>query len=216
MKKYFKYFMYVIEHKYNIYRAYRILKKNKTIRKAMGVKTFIHVIFHDMSKFLPSEFIPYARYFYGDYPSSEEIGNKIDLYSGKTKEEVKEEFDEAWKLHYSRNPHHWEYWHDQQLCMPVEYLIYEVIDWTAMSLKFGGTPQEYYIENMYKEEIYHDEMSKKWLEEILFARYLSRGDKNDSNNYPFNYSKILSYYMIWFDTRFDNKKILNKLFKEYK
>jgi len=49
-------------------------------------------IIHDLSKFLSSEFIPYARNFYGDYP------------------DVKQAFDVAWLHHQKANKHHWQYW----------------------------------------------------------------------------------------------------------
>ena len=44
-----------------------------------------------MSKFLPSEFFPYARYFFG----------------GKQNQD---EFEKAVLKHYHRNPHHWQHW----------------------------------------------------------------------------------------------------------
>lgn len=49
------------------------------------------LIIHDWSKFTPSEFFAYRRYFCGD---------------GKNKEE----FERAWHRHLKRNPHHWEHW----------------------------------------------------------------------------------------------------------
>jgi hypothetical protein len=30
-------------------------------------------LIHDLSKFAPSEFIPYARYFYGNHPAPDEL-----------------------------------------------------------------------------------------------------------------------------------------------
>jgi len=51
---------------------------------------------HDLSKFRPSEFFPYARYFRGGKsPNDEPHG--ID-------------FDYAWLNHQKRNKHHWQYW----------------------------------------------------------------------------------------------------------
>ncbi len=54
MKKYWQYLSYVIIHKWNVYKAGRMI----------GVP-FIRGLLHDWSKFLPDEFIPYANYFYG-------------------------------------------------------------------------------------------------------------------------------------------------------
>ena len=47
-------------------------------------------IIHDCSKFLPSEFIPYAKHFYG--------------------KDNKTAFDTAWLHLQRRNRHHWQYW----------------------------------------------------------------------------------------------------------
>jgi len=55
MSKYILYLKYIIRHKW--YVGIECFK--------MGV--YWRGITHDLSKFLPSEFIPYAKYFYGDY-----------------------------------------------------------------------------------------------------------------------------------------------------
>ena len=47
-------------------------------------------ILHDMSKLLPSEWISYTNYFYGDRNDAA--------------------FDVAWLLHQKRNRHHWQWW----------------------------------------------------------------------------------------------------------
>ena len=50
MRKYWDYFKYIVEHKKNV--GIECLKAGM----------FIHAITHDLSKFLPSEFIPYAKF----------------------------------------------------------------------------------------------------------------------------------------------------------
>lgn len=82
--KYWKYLKYIVKHKY-----YVMIECFK-----MGI--YWRGLTHDMSKFLPSEFFPYANYFYGNYP--------------KLKEQVEYEFTVAWLKHQKRNPHHWQYW----------------------------------------------------------------------------------------------------------
>jgi len=53
---------------------------------------------HDLSKFLPSEWAPYANSFYGPWDYADRpVG-------------VSDAFDRAWLLHQHRNPHHWQYW----------------------------------------------------------------------------------------------------------
>jgi len=83
MGKYFEYLRYVIRHKYFVFVACRKL----------GVGLW-QALFHDFSKFSPSEFIPYAFHFYGKT-------------KGKHKDTA---FDFAWLLHQHRNPHHWQFY----------------------------------------------------------------------------------------------------------
>jgi hypothetical protein len=69
-------------------------------------------IIHDLSKFLPSEFVAYARNFYGgEYPTEYDIAT--GGYNGSTKfssEYIKRSFDYAWNDHQKRNKHHWQYY----------------------------------------------------------------------------------------------------------
>ena len=69
-------------------------------------------IIHDWSKFLPREFSPYARYFYGNYPKRADIkGDMRNIISDRyTAEGVKVAFDVAWLHHQKGNRHHWQYW----------------------------------------------------------------------------------------------------------
>ena len=55
-----------------------------------------------MSKFLPSEFAPYANFFF----------NKLKQEEGyyKPTETGDTDFDFAWFLHQKRNSHHWQWW----------------------------------------------------------------------------------------------------------
>jgi len=119
--KYLKYFFYIIEHKWYV------------LIECWKVGLYWHGITHDLSKFLPSEFIPYARYFYG----------------GKNN---KEEFEKAWLKHKNRNPHHWNYWllDGRPIKMPYKYIKQMICDWRAMSRKFGDTPREFYQNNKNK------------------------------------------------------------------
>ena len=63
-------------------------------------------VIHDMSKFLPSEFIPYANFFYN---KTDEIA-KDDTGYYKPPDTGDIKFDFAWLLHQKRNRHHWQWW----------------------------------------------------------------------------------------------------------
>lgn len=132
LKPYLDYFKYVCEHKKNVF------------IECMKDGLFLRAFTHDLSKFRPSEFIPYARYFYID------------------KKRYQEAFDKAWELHYKRNKHHPEYAKTVLICIPGSkpYERYEdmalndiremICDLKAMSRKFGGSAQEYYLKNYHE------------------------------------------------------------------
>jgi len=144
IKLYYNYFKYILEHKKNVF---------KTCWKR---KLYKHAITHDLSKFSPQEFIPYAEWFYGyhgvklekDY-NHEQLNNGLSNLS-RNYLECKSDFDKAWEHHYSNNPHHWDYWLDKKGIpqrIDGKYLEQMIADWEAMSLKFGGSAQEYYLNN---------------------------------------------------------------------
>jgi hypothetical protein len=71
-------------------------------------------VLHDLSKFLPDEFIPYARYFNGEYPDQEKadlIWRHRYVRITLTKEKVERDFNLAWLKHQRRNKHHWQWWY---------------------------------------------------------------------------------------------------------
>jgi len=113
MKKYWEYTKYLLKHKWFVFIEcckYGIIWRG---------------IIHDLSKFLPSEFIPYAIYFYG---------------TEEEKKLVEKKFDRAWLLHQRRNKHHWQYWILREdeggikiTYMPVKYYTEMVCDWVGAS-----------------------------------------------------------------------------------
>lgn len=82
---------------------------------------------HDSSKYSDFEFGAYRKKF---YPIDEE--DKLD---------AEEEFEQAWKHHCKHNPHHWEYWVDQNgnpIDMDDISIVEMISDWAGMSLKFNN------------------------------------------------------------------------------
>lgn len=173
---YLGYFKYVCEHKRNVFKC--CIKESWNWFRCGKYKESIfylwHGITHDMSKFSPKEFKAYAKYFYGDYGVKlKETYEFNEIPVNKAEESLQEEynkckldFDYAWVHHYKHNKHHWDYWYDPitNTCedMPYEYIKQMILDWTAMSMKFGDTPQEYYLNN-YNKIILSDE-TRMWLE----------------------------------------------------
>jgi len=135
MKKYTKYLSYVLRHKWYV-----------TI-ECFQRGLYRRGIMHDMSKFRPSEFIPYARYFNGTYQSEKDIPKFLPMSyeSILTKEYVEEQFDLAWLEHTHRNKHHWQYWVLREddgckkiLKMEHKYIMEMVCDWVGAGKAQGN------------------------------------------------------------------------------
>lgn len=149
---YIKYLKYVLEHKKNVFiECIKIaIQHQGKIRRQL----IVHAFTHDLSKFLPCEFIPYAKYFYGNEGveleknwSYEAISNGQSCLSGKYLK-CKNNFDKAWEHHYTHNKHHEDYWIGKT--MSYLYMMQLIADWKGMSRKFGDTAQEYYLKNYKK------------------------------------------------------------------
>ncbi|MGL5381039.1 DUF5662 family protein [Clostridium sp.] len=182
---YIDYFKYVVNHKKNVFKV------------CINNDDFIHGITHDLSKFLPSEFIPYAKWFYGEYgvkfkDKAKELEDAIWCCDDKVKLEecenelrkyhkCKREFEVAWCNHYRRNKHHWNYYYNyiRNRCkdMDDKYIKQMVYDWMAMGMVFGDTAQSYYLNNYNKIEL--SEKSRYKLEKYLELHNLANIPRSD-------------------------------------
>ena len=154
MKKYIEYLKYIIEH-----------KKNVGI-ECWNHGLYWHAITHDLSKFLPSEFIPYAMFFYSK--------NRTKVY--KQSDENDENFLKGWNLHQKRNKHHWNFWVSVTrkneivpLPMPTKYIKQMICDWRGMSRKFGGNWIDYYNNN--KHNFILHELTKLRIQGLINEKY---------------------------------------------
>ena len=90
---YWKYLKYLLRHKWFV-----MIECFKVGLVWRGLK-------HDLSKFRPCEFIPYAKFFYGDHsPKRDSTGYYKPTDTGD------KAFDFAWLLHQKINDHHWQWW----------------------------------------------------------------------------------------------------------
>jgi hypothetical protein len=119
-----RYFSYVVRHKWFVL----------TYGIRIGVPIHL-LILHDLSKFLPDEWMPYVESFYGD------------------RDRAKPRFDLAWLKHQRRNRHHWQSWvliNDDDgiypLPMPDRYIREMIADWRGAGRAMGKTDSmEWYI-----------------------------------------------------------------------
>ncbi len=152
LKMYWNYLKYILEHKKNVF------------IECWKDGLYLHAFTHDFSKFLPSEFIPYAKFFYKT--------NRSKNYNQS--DENNENFLKGWNLHQKRNKHHWNYWVSITrkneiipLPMPKKYIKQMICDWKGMGRKFGGNWKDYYIKN--KENFILHEDTKKILEILIWT-----------------------------------------------
>lgn len=145
MKKYIKYLMYLLRHKKNVFKI--------CMKRGM----YLHAITHDMSKFRPKEFIPYARKFYGIYPQRA-VSPSLPRtnYKGPYQDDIEREFLKAWEEHFTKNKHHEEHWIKNGYLspMPEKYVDQMLADWSAMGIEFGDTAEEYYLKS-YNDKEFH-------------------------------------------------------------
>jgi hypothetical protein len=126
----------------------KYLARHKWFVFVAGLKTGVplwRLIRHDWSKLLPSEWFPYADFFYVQDPT--------------TKERRYQAFREAWRKHIHRNDHHWEYWVsveqlEQRVTltanpMPLVAVREMVADWAGAgrAITGVGNPTEWFITN---------------------------------------------------------------------
>jgi hypothetical protein len=124
-------------------------------------------VIHDWSKFLPSEWIPYAQYFYwSKEQKNEETLQAFQLFgcceAAPYGYFVEERFNIAWNYHQKRNKHHWQYWllkgdSGETLVMPMpkKYVLEMVADWMGAGRAINGTweAKEWYLANKEKIEL---------------------------------------------------------------
>ena len=155
--KYFKYFRYVIRHKWFVFLEARRL----------GIPWL--GLIHDLSKFMPNEFIPYSEFFYGK--KSVDPKDATGYYKPTDTGDLN--FDMAWLRHQKRNKHHWQWWvlpNDdggfKVFEMPEIYRLEMLADWKGAG-RAQGKPdtRAWYIHN--KEKMLFGIATRKWIEDHL-------------------------------------------------
>lgn len=133
-----EYLDYLEEHLNNIAKAFQELSEACNGLAWVGDGLAWHTLRqeveqHDLSKFSKLEFTTYRKKF---FPVKGEPFDKHD-------------WEMAWYNHKKCNPHHHEAIR-YEAGMPgltESDLVHMIVDWTAMSYKFGGTAQSYYEAN---------------------------------------------------------------------
>jgi len=163
MIKYIKYFNYVIRHKIFVF-----LECCK-----LGIP-FLGII-HDWSKFRLSEFIPYAKHFYGGSRTVQNEKEKIEGYD-KSEDTEDSKFNKAWLYHIHRNKHHWQFYlliqdedKDIVLDIPIRYRKELLADWHGAGKAITGknNTEEWYSKHKNKYQFHPN--TQKWIELQIFG-----------------------------------------------
>ena len=129
--KHFEYLKYIVRHKWYVFVAGRKLKVS-----------LIQLIVHDWHKFLPTEWMPYVEYFYGDHGAKFNGGF---MWEWTEAGNVKLAFDKAWLSHIHFGKHHWQHWILREdsgkiacIEMPDKYVVEMVADWMGAGRAITG------------------------------------------------------------------------------
>ena len=108
--------------------------RNEVIRLCFKAGIGFQGLFHDLSKYTPTEFIPGMKYYTGkESPNNGERRDKG--------------YSLAWMHHKGRNKHHFEFWYDYEMAtkkivpmpMPDRYIKEMFCDRVAASKTYGGS-----------------------------------------------------------------------------
>lgn len=161
----------------NIIKHFNTITKHRHAVIYHGFKAgiFFQALFHDLSKYSFTEFIPGAKYYVG-IKSPNEIERQTNGYSV------------AWMHHKGRNKHHFEYWVDYNpekkvpmpVKMPLKYVKEMFCDRVAASKIYQGKnyndsqPIEYFMRGKARRSI-HPETSD--LIELWLKTLSEKGEK---------------------------------------
>lgn len=166
--RYLRYFLYVLKHKFWVMVA------------CFHFGLYWQGLTHDLSKFRPSEFFPYANFFWGDIKHGRDATGYY-----KPTDTGDDGFDKAWFLHQKRNAHHWEYWvfpgHNGEikvLDMPQKYLIEMLCDWwgAGKAQKSNTSVKEWFY--LSRDKMQLSEQTKNWIGMFIYAYRIFRRIRN--------------------------------------
>ena len=153
---------------YHPIRHFRVITRHRhcVIAHCFRAGIGLQGLFHDLSKYSPTEFLTGAKYFQG-------------TRSPNAAERDEKGYSEAWMHHKGRNRHHFEYWRDYShaaggnapVKMPLRFVMEMFCDRVAASKIYQGKnytdtfPLEYFMRGKANRFI-HEKTSDK-LEELL-------------------------------------------------
>ena len=166
IRKHLEYAKYVGKHKWYV------------LLECIRLRIPLLGLLHDWSKLLPSEWLPYAEFFYGK--RAKPVRDRTGYY--KPTDTGDEAFDFAWLLHQKRNKHHWQWWVLPEdsgglkvLDMPMRYRREMLADWYGAAQAQGKARESvkgWYEANQGKMRLAPP--VRQWLEEQLRPEQLEK------------------------------------------
>ena len=165
-RRYWEYFKYIVKHKLYVFLA------------GIDLGIPLLALMHDNSKFLPSQFLPYARFFYEPDGSRRRRRDKTGYY--KPVDTGDTNFDRAWFEHQKVSKHHWQYWvyptdgaaEWRAIDMPEKYRREMLADWIGAGRAQGTNDVVgWYDKN--KDKLVLHPGTRSWIEgEIWIKRFV--------------------------------------------
>ena len=171
--------------------------KYLVMKGCFAVGLYRQGLLHDLSKYLPAEFIVGARYFQGNRSPNNAEREAVGYSS-------------AWLHHKGRNRHHYEYWIDycadeggirsgmKPAPMPDRYIIEMFMDRIAASKVYNGAaytdrdPLTYYERGAGRMHAYQHPYTRKRLEKLLHLL----ADKGEDKTFAYIRSRRRKGYHI--------------------
>ena len=156
------YYQSILEHQFYIHKAFNTFGADLCKKANVNVDDLEKLINkHDMSKFSEGEFNGYRQWF---FPNKR---NSVIIIKDEKEPNIIE-FEKACKHHYSVNPHHPEYWLDNNgnpKEIPTIYVIEMILNWSAESMKFHTSLLDWYANN--KEHLKIESFTKNKIEYLI-------------------------------------------------
>lgn len=166
MRHHLKYLWYVLRHKWYVF-----WECDK-----LGIPW--RGLVHDISKFSPAEWVPYANHFYG--PKAKKWRNRTGYYKPTDTGDPK--FDMAWLHHVNSNDHHWQWWLQVESdgrsirVHPMSYpaMLEMLADWRGAG-RAQGKPDTVAWYKANKDRMLLHPATREWIENQLFGGGKSNG-----------------------------------------
>lgn len=175
-KKEEEYLKYINDHIANVKKAFMMyiaplykvnqisqLTSDEDLKKAI-IQVYKRVDNHDASKFSDREFDAYRAKW---YPTEKEK-NYDDNYIAN----MEERYNEAWKHHYTANPHHPRHWVDSATGTPrdmsLDAIIEMICDWMAMGMYYNTSTLDWYENQADDDKKCLSPATKQIVEDLLY------------------------------------------------